>query len=82
MSRVRKLSPERKEDIKNLLKDYNPKDAADVQEMLKELLGDTLHGMLEGELEEHIGYSKYDYRGKETENSRNGFSRKTVSSSM
>ena len=82
MSRVRKLSPERKELIKSLLKDYNPKDASDVHEMLKELLGDTLQGMLESELDEHLGYSKYDYRGKETENSRNGFSKKTVTSSM
>ena len=82
MSRVRKLIPDRKELIKSLLKDYNPKDASDVQEMLKELLGDTLQGMLESELDEHLGYSKYDYRGKETENSRNGFSKKTVTSSM
>lgn len=82
MSRVRKLSPERKELIKSLLKDYNPKDASDVHEMLKGLLGDTLQGMLESELDEHLGYSKYDDRGKETENSRNGFSKKTVTSSM
>ena len=82
MARVRKLSPERKEFIDSLLKHYNPKDAEDVQEMLKDLLGDTLQGMLESELDEHLGYSKYDYKEKETSNSRNGFSKKTVTSSM
>ena len=82
MARVRKLSPERKEFINSLLKHYDPKDADDVQEMLKDLLGDTLQDMLESELDEHLGYSKYDYKEKETSNSRNGFSKKRVTSSM
>ena len=47
MARRRKLSPERKEFIQGLLAHYNPKDAQDVQDMLKDLLGDTLQGMLE-----------------------------------
>ena len=82
MARQRKLSPERKEFINNLLEHYNPQDAKDVQEMLKDLLGDTLQGMLEAEMDDHLGYSKYDYRNKETTDSRNGFSKKTVTSSM
>ncbi len=40
-----------------------------------------IQGLLEGELEEELGYSKYDYHDKETDNSRNGFSKKTVRSS-
>ena len=82
MARQRKLSPERKEFINSLLGHYNPKDAKDVQEMLKDLLGDTLQGMLEAEMDDHLGYSKYDYQNKETSDSRNGFSKKTVTSSM
>lgn len=82
MARQRKLSPERKEFINSLLDHYNPKDAKDVQEMLKDLLGDTLQGMLEAEMDHHLGYSKYDYQNKETSDSRNGFSKKTVTSSM
>ena len=50
--------------------------------MLKDLLGETLQDMLESEMDEHLGYSKYDYRNKETEDSRNGYSAKTVTSSM
>ena len=61
---------------------YNPESAQDVQAMLKDLLGDTLQGMLETELDEELGYSRYDYAGKNTTNSRNGFSKKTVTSSM
>lgn len=82
MARQRKLSPERKAFISSLLEHYQPNDAKDVQEMLKDLLGDTLQGMLEAEMDEHLGYSKYDYQNKETTDSRNGFSKKTVTSSM
>jgi len=82
MTRQRKLTPERKSLIKQLLDTYNPEDANDVQSMLKDLLGDTLQGMLETELEDELGYSKYDHARKETDNNRNGYSKKTVTSSM
>ena len=82
MARQRKLSPERKAFINSLIEHYHPEDAADVQEILKDLLGDTLQGMLEAEMDEKLGYSKYDYRNKETDDSRNGYSKKTVTSSL
>ena len=55
MARTRKLSPERKAFINVLIKHYHPEDAQDVQEMLKDLLGDTLQGMLEAEMDENLG---------------------------
>lgn len=82
MARQRKLTPERKAFINGLLKHYKPETVQDVQEMLKDLLGDTLQGMLEGEMEDELGYSKYDYSNKDTDNSRNGYSKKNVVSSM
>jgi len=82
MARQRKLTPERKAFISGLLEHYKPETAQDVQEMLKDLLGDTLQGMLEGELEDELGYSKYDYSNKDTDNSRNGYSKKNVVSSI
>lgn len=82
MARQRKLSPERKEFINSLIEHYHPEDVNDVQEMLKDLLGDTLQGMLEAEMDDKLGYSKYDYKNKETDDSRNGFSKKTVTSSF
>ena len=33
-------------------------------------------------MDEHLGYSKYDYQNKETDDSRNGYSPKTVTSTM
>ena len=82
MARTRKLSPERKAFINGLIKHYHPEDSQDVQEMLIDLLGDTLQGMLEAEMDEKLGYSKYDYKNKETDDSRNGYSKKTVVSSL
>ena len=82
MARRRKMDPERKAFINSLLEHYQPKDAQDVQDMLKDLLGETLQGMLEAEMDDHLGYSKYDYKNKETDDSRNGYSPKTVTSSM
>lgn len=82
MARQRKLSPERKAFIDSLLDHYQPQDAQDVQNMLKDLLGDTLQGMLEAEMDQKLGYSKYDYQHKDTDDSRNGYSKKTVVSSL
>lgn len=82
MARQRKLSPERKEFINNLIAHYKPETAQDVQDMLKNLLGDTLQGLLEAEMDDELGYSKYDYANKDTDNSRNGYSKKNVISSM
>lgn len=82
MARQRKMTPERRAFINSLLEHYQPNDARDVQEMLKDLLGDTLQGMLEAEMDETLGYSKYDYLNKQTDDSRNVYSKKTVTSSM
>ena len=57
MARQRKLSPERKAFINSLIEHYQPEDAQDVQEMLKDLLGDTLQGMLEAEMDANV-YSR------------------------
>lgn len=54
MARQRKLSPERKAFINSLLEHYQPNAADDVQDMLKDLLGDTLQGMLEAEIQRCI----------------------------
>ena len=77
MARQRKLTPERKAFINSLLEHYKPEDTNDVQEMLKDLLGDTLQGMLEAEMDQQLGYSKYDYRNTKADwkNSRDALQR-------
>ena len=50
--------------IQGHLAHYKPGDAQDVQAMLRDLLGDTLQEMLEAEMDEHLGYSKYRQDGR------------------
>lgn len=57
-------------------------DVDGVKELFKDLVGAVLSNGLEGELESELGYSKYDYRNKETDNSRNGHTTKRLKSSM
>ena len=58
MARQRKMTPERRVFINSLLEHYKSSDANDVQEMLKDLLGDTLQGIPEAKMDEKLGYSK------------------------
>lgn len=58
MARQRKLSPERKAFINELIWHYKPGSTEDVHEILKDLLGDTLQGLLESELDQELGYSE------------------------
>jgi len=80
----RNESPEKKrrrELIRELLKESPVKDGEDVNALMREMMAEVLEGSLEGELEEELGYTRYDYRNKVTDNSRNGFSQKTVRTS-
>lgn len=54
---------------------------SDLRSVFKEMVGEVLENGLEAELDDELGYSRYDYRNKETENSRNGHSRKTMKTS-
>ena len=74
------MPDEERELLRKLIKQYNLKDTKDIKNMLKDLFGNTIQEMLEAELEEDLGYSKYDYKNKETSNSRNGHSGKTLKS--
>ena len=48
---------------------------------MRDMMSIILEGALDQELDEELGYSKYDYRNKETDNSRNGYSQKTLHTS-
>ena len=76
------MSYSEKELIKQLAKNPNIKTAEDAQNAIKSLFGDLIQQMLEAEMEEYLGYSKYDYINKNTTNSRNGKSKKTVKSDL
>ena len=82
---VRKITTERREQRKKLLallQDAGISDVEGVQELFKEMVGTVLESGLEGEMDEELGYSKYDYQNKQTDNSRNGHSEKTLKTSL
>ncbi len=61
--------------------DVHIKDGNDVNSVMRDMMSIILEGALDEELDEDLGYSKYDYRNKETDNSRNGHSKKTMHTS-
>ena len=76
------MAKKEKSKLRELIEEYGIKDLKDVHEFVKALTAETIQEVLEGELESELGYSKYDYKNKQTDNSRNGYSKKTVQSSQ
>ena len=82
---MKKETRERKakqEQLMEFLSSVNVSDVDGVKELFKDLVGAVLSNGLEGELESELGYSKYDYRNKETDNGRNGHTRKRLRGSL
>ena len=84
-----KLSPEeraaekeRKENLRNIMKGLDVKNFEDLKDVFKLMVGEMLENGLGGELDDELGYTKYDYRNKNGENSRNGYSKKTLKTSF
>jgi len=69
--------------IQGLLQEYDIRDANDIQEALKDLLGGTIKEMMEAEMDNHLGYEKSERNGdsEEDRNYRNGYKTKRVNSS-
>lgn len=79
MAKRRRLSKEKKEVIRNLIDMYDIESVGDIQEALKDLLGDTVQDMLETEMENHLGYEPYERT--DNDNARNGYKNKKIKSS-
>ncbi len=73
---------ERRAKIRELLQASNISSMEDIQNLFKETIAEFMENGLDAELEDELGYSKYDYRNKETDNSRNGHSSKTLRTSF
>ena len=81
----RKRSPEemeRRAKIRELLQLSNVGSIEDIQSLFKETIAEFMEDGLDAELSEELGYSRYDYKNKNTENSRNGYSSKTLRTSF
>jgi len=79
---MEKQKKERRAEMQEMLKKLDIKDMADINELFKEMVGTVLENGLESELDEELGYSKYDYKNRETDNYRNGHSKKRMRSSF
>lgn len=84
MSRKNRTPEEnaRRAKIRELLQASNISSMDDIQNLFKETIAEFMENGLDAELDEELGYSKYDYRNKETDNCRNGHSSKTLKTSF
>ncbi|MFH5184836.1 IS256 family transposase [Paenibacillus sp. TAB 01] len=69
-----------KEQLRAFIKENKLVTAQDAQNALKDLFAETLQEMLEAEMDTHLGYEKHDVQNKQTSNSRNGKSKKKITS--
>ncbi len=78
MAKKQKISPGREMALNVLFDNYDIKTADDLQDALKDLLGDGIKKMLEAELDEHLGYEKGQV--SDSTNYRNGHKSKKIRS--
>lgn len=71
---------------KELLRDYVRSEkftsTESVLEAMKEMFKDVVQEVLEAEMDDHLGYGKYNVSEKKGTNSRNGYSKKTIKSEL
>ncbi len=77
----RAAEKERKDKLFNFFRDYGIEKPEDFNTLFKDMIGVFYEKGLEAELDDELGYSKYDYHNKECDNSRNGYSKKTLKTS-
>ena len=86
MKRRKSDSPQ-KAALRELMTDYlksndiTVKNGTDVNDIMRDMMSIILEGTLDAEMDEELDYSKYDYKNKDTDNSRNGYSKKTMHTS-
>lgn len=67
---------------KAIIDQYQPSNAEEMQDALRDIFGPMFEAMLQGEMDSHLGYASNDHGFKETSNRRNGYTHKTLKSSM
>lgn len=67
--------------VREFLKQNPISSSDDLNNFFKDMMKVMIEEFYQGELEEELGYTKYDYRNKDSNNSRNGYSSKKLKSS-
>ena len=78
----RKSNTPGKQIAQAIIDQYQPKTVEDMQDALKEIFGPMFEAMLNGEMENHLGYRNHERGEKAGTNRRNGHSPKTLLTSM
>ncbi len=81
----RRRSPEeatRREKIRELLELAGVNGMEDIRQLFRETIAEFIEDGLDAEMDEHLGYGRYDTKEKETDDSRNGHSSKTLRTSF
>ena len=79
---MRSKNKSKNELVKAIIDTYQPETAKDVQDALKDIFGPMFEAMLQGEMNDHLGYENNDKGEKQTPNRRNGYISKNVKTSM
>lgn len=80
--RKNKRSEASKAIAKAILEQYQPKSAKEMQDALKDIFGPMFEAMLQGEMDNHLGYEPNDHCYKDTDNRRNGYTPKKLKTTM
>ena len=67
---------------RTILEQYKPTTTEEMQDALRDIFGPMFEAMLQGEMDSHLGYESNARGAKSTTNRRNGYTDKTVKSSM
>jgi transposase-like protein len=67
---------------KEIIAKYKPKTVADMQNALNDIFGPMFEAMLNGEMDNHLGYRNNDHGAKSTADRRNGYIEKSVRTSQ
>lgn len=77
----KKRDPKAVELANRIISEYAPETVEDMEDALKDIFGPMFEAMLQGEMNNHLGYSSNDKSDKPTENRRNGYGNKTLKTS-
>lgn len=78
MGRKKKTLNPNEQLARAIIEQYQPKTVKDMQDALKDVFGPMFEAMLQGEMNNHLGYQSNERGEKDSENRRNGYTEKTL----
>ena len=66
----KKRNPQAVALAQQIISQYQPQSVADMEDALKDIFGPMFEAMLQGEMNNHLGYENNDHGAKSTENRR------------